>query len=164
MVGKPCRNDLESSNELSQHLATLCSEEQLYQKGCTCVSRECWTSPSWQQERGKHHLLYLLEWAPCCLGPQGLLERKGSKHLSSGLFLFLLIPAPGLQRHCKDKLCVFFLMIKLPSSELKVFCMSVWVFFFIGYLFLLPNFSVPTLKPMAMHSHSLYAAHASQRR
>lgn len=34
MVEKPCRSDLESSNELSQHLATLCSGEQLYQTGC----------------------------------------------------------------------------------------------------------------------------------
>ncbi|CAN0009162.1 unnamed protein product, partial [Bubo scandiacus] len=34
MVEKPCRSHLESSNELSQHLATLCSGEQLYQKGC----------------------------------------------------------------------------------------------------------------------------------
>lgn len=34
MVEKPCRNDLKSSNELSQHLATLCSGEQLYQIGC----------------------------------------------------------------------------------------------------------------------------------
>lgn len=120
MVEKPCRNDLESPSELSQHLATLCTEEQLYQTSCTCVSRECWTSPSCQQETGKHHLLYLLEWAPHCLGPQGLLERKGSKHLSSGLLLFFLIPALELQRHCKDELCVFFLMIKLPSSQLKV--------------------------------------------
>ena len=34
MVEKPCRSDLESSNELSQHLAALCSGEQLYQIGC----------------------------------------------------------------------------------------------------------------------------------
>lgn len=146
MVETPCWNDLESSNELSQHLATLCSEEQLYQIGCTCVSRECWTSLSCQQDRGKHHLLYLLEWAPCCLGPQRLLKRKGSKHLSSGLLLFFfLIPALELQRHGKDELCGFFLMLKLPSRQLKVSGTSVWFFLYwlsisIGILFLLPKF------------------------
>ncbi|PKU43496.1 hypothetical protein llap_6200 [Limosa lapponica baueri] len=34
MVEKPCRSDSESSSELPQHLATLCSGEQLYQTGC----------------------------------------------------------------------------------------------------------------------------------
>jgi len=33
MAEKPCWGDLESSNELSQHLATSCRGEQLYQIG-----------------------------------------------------------------------------------------------------------------------------------
>lgn len=34
MAEKPCQRDLESSNKLSQYLATLSSGEQLYQIGC----------------------------------------------------------------------------------------------------------------------------------
>lgn len=71
-------------------------------------------------------------------GATGVTGEKGSKHLSSGLLFFFLIPALELQRHCKDELCVFFLMIKLPSSQLKVLCTSVWVFSLLVTYFLFP--------------------------
>lgn len=81
-----------------------------------------------------------IKWALCCLGPRGYWREKEVNIYLVDYSFFFLIPALELQRHCKDELCVFFLLIKLPSSELKVLRTSVWVFSFIGYPLLLPYF------------------------
>lgn len=93
MVGKPCRSDLESSNELSQHLATLCSGEQLYQIGCYLreqIVLNLTKLPGQGTEKPAETPRFTLwiSMGSLLLGPQGLEERKGGKHLSSGLLLF----------------------------------------------------------------------------
>lgn len=62
VVGKPCWNDWESSNELSQHLAALCGGEQLYWiKQGEQIELNLKELPGQEMEVSWDHMIYITD-------------------------------------------------------------------------------------------------------